>query len=123
MCLSDCGYCSNDSIFPAVITIESAADGNVSSVRLSVLGHSPLVPQGCRHDSAQFLRRVSHFILGVFSALPCCCLSRPSIEYCINLALTSADYLRGGIFRIYEQHGKAYLNSSNGSVIKTSAHE
>lgn len=33
-----------DTIFPAVITIDLAVDGDVSSVKLSVPGHGPLVP-------------------------------------------------------------------------------
>lgn len=33
-----------DTIFPAVITIYLAVDGDVSSVKLSVPGHGPLVP-------------------------------------------------------------------------------
>lgn len=35
---------SYDTIFPAVITIDLAVDGDVSSVKLSVPGHGPLVP-------------------------------------------------------------------------------
>lgn len=33
-----------DTIFPAVITIDLAVDGDVSFVKLSVPGHGPLVP-------------------------------------------------------------------------------
>ncbi len=33
-----------DTIFPAVITIDLAVDGDVSSVKLSVPGHGLLVP-------------------------------------------------------------------------------
>lgn len=85
-----------DTIFPAVITIDLAVDGDVSSVKLSVPGHGPLVLWGCRHDSPQFLWRVSSFTSGVASGPLACQLSPASATCCINLALLSGDYLCRG---------------------------
>lgn len=85
-----------DTIFPAVITIDLAIDGDVSSVMLSVPGHGPLFPWGYRHDSPQFLWQVSSFTSGVASGPLGCLLSPASSECCMNLAPLSAAYLCRG---------------------------
>lgn len=82
-----------DTIFPAVITIDLAIDGDVSSVILSELGHGLLVPCGYKHDSPHFLWQVSSFTSGVAFRLLGRLLSLASKECCINLAPLTADYL------------------------------